>query len=286
VPKPDKYVSSVTVACEGPDRGTIRGGPGGARRSRDGAQLAHVRADAEYWHENFKATTPVKEHFLLVNPTRTMLNEALAEAQESLMSYRGEDGWAGGQIDFAFAGHGTSDGELVLADRVISASDLLDAMTNGPPTDDRRKLAFVFDSCHSGHTLAKVLIDERHGPDFLVIDAFAASLPDESAWELGHLGHGVLTFTMMRKEVPVDFAGLVRAVDEGDNAYLRLAFHAFAPNPVAYLTEGEQHSLDAINGHNVSVPGGGDTEVEPDTTLEELLAELRDRKLVDGATVS
>ena len=279
MPKPDKYAASITIACEGPDAGTVRGGPAGRRRSRDGAHLAHVRSDAEYWHETFKASTPVQEHVLLVNPTRAAVVAALTAASESLIDYQGEPGWAGGQIDVTFSGHGTVSGELVLADSSISGCELLDATLAGPPTNDRRKFSFVFDSCHSGRTLAEVLTDDRHPRDFLVIDAYAASLPDELAWELDHLGHGALTFTMRRRgNGHVDLGRLAKAVDEGDDEYVRFALHSFTPNPVAYLTEGDQHSIDAINGHSISVMGAGDVEVEPETTLEHLLADLHHAK--------
>jgi uncharacterized caspase-like protein len=83
---------------------------------------------------------------------------------------------------------------------VLSQSELIDAVLE--PRHDRRakrRLALVLDCCHSGRTLAEVVVDKRQKTDFLLIDGFAACMHDELSWELDLLGHGVLTSSMGAK---------------------------------------------------------------------------------------
>lgn len=72
------------------------------------------------------------------------------------------------------------------------------------------------------------------------------------------LGHGALTFTLShRGNAHVDDAKLARAVEEGDRAYIASALHSFVPNGVTWLTEGDQHPVEVVNGHDVRVIGAG-----------------------------
>lgn len=276
MPKPDAYAASVTVACEGPGIGSVQHGPLGIIRSRDGARLAHVRADAHYWNEQFRTSSPVDYHALLVNPTRDEVTEALSNATEALAPFASEPGWVGGQVDFAFSGHGSPTGGLVLSDGEFKATDLIDPILFRHDSSDRtRKLGLVLDSCYSGRTMAQILTDERQQRDFLVIDGFAACLHDESAWEFEYLEHGVLTFSMRhRGNAHVDSARLARAVWDGDGQYLRFALHAFTPNSVSFITDGQQTSIDVINGHLVQIPGGGETELPDTPSLPRMLDDL------------
>ena len=65
---------------------------------------------------------------------------------------------------------------------------------------------------------------------------------------------------------------LARAVDQNDEEYLRLALHAFVPNPVTYLTRGDQHSLEVLNGNHLTIKGNGTVEIGDTVTLSRLVA--------------
>jgi hypothetical protein len=125
---------------------------------------------------------------------------------------------------------------------------------------------------------AEVMVSDAHtgrAPAITVVDGFAAAMHDEFAWELNNLGHGALTFSMRYPgNDHVDMDALARAVNENHQSYLRFALQAFVPNPVTYLTEGDQHSIDAINGHRVEVKGGGSVELGSRASVEELLEGL------------
>jgi hypothetical protein len=279
MPKPDyTFQASIVIACEGPLDGEIRTGPAGFRRSRDGAMLHHVLSDAQYWAEEFRNTDSLQHHVtLLENPTRADVVAAIAEAGDFLHHYKRDPGWNGGQINFAFAGHGVDGGELVLADAKLSPDEIAETIAECTWTREQTslRLAVVLDSCFSGRTLAKLLLHRFHGTHYLLIDGFAAALHDELAWELEALSHGALTFTMRnRGNAHVDQNRLARAVQEQDEDYLRFALQAYVPNPVTYLTEGDQHSIDLINGHEMEIKGCGTVDVIGEVTLDQLLEKV------------
>jgi len=168
---------------------------------------------------------------------------------------------------------------------VLSQSELIDAVLE--PRHDRRakrRLALVLDCCHSGRTLAEVVVDKRQKTDFLLIDGFAACMHDELSWELDLLGHGVLTSSMGAKPA-VDWkegeAKLARAAREGDETYLRGALHRHTPNPVTYLTQGDQTSVEVINGWHIEAKGGGSVDLLGDLTLYRVLDALERARIAD-----
>lgn len=278
--KPDyDFQASVVVGCEGPGDGLQRSGPAGPRTSRDGARLAHVLADASHWAREFDpGESETKQVVLLENPDRAAVLAAIAEAGGFLRHHEGQPGWRGGQINLAFSGHGTDSGDLVLADGELSPDEILETIAESSPAPANHtclRLAVVLDCCFSGRTLARTLLHRLHSTHFLLIDGFAAALHDELAWELDSLGHGALTFTMRnRGNAHVDQNRLARAVEEQDEEYLRLALQAFVPNPVTYLTEGDQHSIDLINGHSLEIKGCGGIGLLDGLVLDQLLEKM------------
>lgn len=296
MPHPDyHYTCSVAAACAGAGNGTVRGGPAGPRRSRNGALLAHVEADARYWHARLpreragfldeKSDPPDFRDALLIEPTRQEVLDTLFQASVAVEAFSAEPDWDGGGVDFVFAGHGLPDGRLVVQDGALSASELIDAVLE--PRHDRRakrRLALVLDCCHSGRTLAEVVVDKRQKTDFLLIDGFAACMHDELSWELDLLGHGVLTSSMGAKPA-VDWkegeAKLARAAREGDETYLRGALHRHTPNPVTYLTQGDQTSVEVINGWHIEAKGGGSVDLLGDLTLYRVLDALERARIAD-----
>jgi hypothetical protein len=288
MPHPDyRYQAGVAIGCEGPSAGLVRTGPLGVRRSRDGAHLEHVLADAQHWYKEFKRDEEGGRDerqsgvdpfvVLLENPTRAAVADAIAECGAFLRRFRDRPDWAGGTFHFAFAGHGTDAGDLVLADGGLSPDELaeLAAASVDPNPPAKRRLGLVFDSCFSALTLARIMLHPFRRSRLLITDGFAAAMHDELAWELDSLGHGALTFSMAnRGNAHVDRDRLAKAVEQGDEIYLRLALQGFVPNPVSYLTDADQHSLDLINGHWLEIKGLGVVEVLGDASLDQLLDAL------------
>jgi len=91
-----------------------------------------------------------------------------------------------------------------------------------------------------------------------------------------------LTFTLKNTgNAHVDHWKLGEAVHNNDEQYVRMALQGFVPNPVTYLTEGEQHSFNLINGHHLEVHGAGYFELPPfesfdSTQLIDALERARD----------
>lgn len=281
------YQAGVAIGCQGRGSGLVRTSPVGTRRSRDGAQLDHVLADAKHWyeayHEEAEAWSEERRDgdnprfILLENPTRAQVADAIAECGQFLHQFKDRPNWNGGSFFFSFAGHGTDEGDLELADDKLSPDEFIEfvAATVDPNPPRRRRLGLVFDSCFSGLTLARIMVHPLHGEQVSISDGFAAALHDELAWELASLGHGALTFTMRnRGNAHVDRNVLAKAVEQGNEAYLRLALQGFVPNPVTYLTEGDQHSLDLVNGHWLEIKGWGGVDVLGEVSLDEVLDAL------------
>lgn len=286
--QPDyRYQAGVAIGCEGPDAGLVRTGRLGVRRSRDGARLEHFLADARHWREAFKHNNEGGRDerpsgvdpfvVLLENPSRAAVVDAMAECGAFLHAFRDRPDWSGGSFHFSFAGHGTDAGDLVLADGALSPDELAELVTASvdPNPPAKRRLGLVLDSCFSGLTLARIMLHPLRRSQLLITDGFAAAMHDELAWELDALGHGALTFTMAnRRNAHVDRDRLAKAVEQGDETYLRLALQGFVPNPVSYLTDADQHSLDLLNGHWLEIKGLGVVDVLGNVSLCQLIDAL------------
>ncbi len=118
----------------------------------------------------------------------------------------------GGSLVFTYSGHGREgDGALCLnQDTYFTADDFIAAcldIRKACPSDGRLKLALILDSCYSGAFLLNVLeqvlhkYDDLFYPDYF----FAASMPDEQAWEVSSIEHGLATYSRIlqaRIEMP------------------------------------------------------------------------------------
>jgi hypothetical protein len=145
---------------------------------------------------------------------------------------------------------------------------------------EKRRLSLILDACHAGRMLAEIVTDERQRTDFLLIDGFGASMHDELAWEVDVLGHGALSFAMGARptgypDPSAQHARLAQAVRKGDEDYVRTALCQHVPNPVTYLTEGEQTSVEVINGWHIQPQGGGTVDLLGDLTLDRVLQALK-----------
>ena len=74
---------------------------------------------------------------------------------------------------------------------------------------------------------------------------------------------------------------LARAVREGDEEYLRWALHRHTPNPVTYLTQGDQTGVEVMNGWHIEAKGGGSVDLLGDLTLYRVLDALERARIAD-----
>ncbi len=104
-------------------------------------------------------------------------------------------------------------------------------------------------------TLARLCLHRGHSESAYVLrDAWVASLPSQVAFELPKLGHGVLTYTMLRPD-PLHMIETSRAEGREPTDRELKEIRKTVRESTQYLTNGAQHALDMINGHYVSVMG-------------------------------
>ncbi len=191
--------------------------------------------------------------FLLENPSVDDIRAAISEAGNYVLAQRDKPLWNGGGLSIWYSGHGTpGSGAWALNGGDLGGRDLVELL--GPLAQvagGDLGLELALDSCHSGAFFAHLLEEEQDAP-FTARDMYISSLPEEVSWELEELGHGVMAFTLLnRGNAHVDQRRLARAVRDRDDAYVRFASQAFVPNPVTYLTEGDQTSCELVSRHRV-----------------------------------
>jgi hypothetical protein len=274
VPHPDYRIQAhVYVACPGPDEAPTTGeGPRGKFHSKSQTTLRYAVDDVRAWaaklygpevgHEDV-----VNYHVLLESASAGDLQDAIADAIDRL-DLHFEDS-AGGSLNLVFSGHGSPDGDLVLADRLVSPDEVMEWCAAGRAGENEktRHLRTVIDSCYSGLTLCRMVKHPHHWSRLVVRDGFAASLPSQEAFELRSLQHSVLTYTMVRAGNALWESAEKMTAEEFKEA------NASQRETTQYLTNGQQHSLDIINGHSISLRGSAAKFVEVlDTeTLDELV---------------
>lgn len=265
----DAEVATIAIACSGSGQGSIRSGPGGRRRSKNGALLQLTSADAR----RFLATVPLVEDDIADTPdlprAQLLIEPSIAEFLgavhlASLYVERRKGDWSGGGLTVFYSGHGAPvTGALVLRDGEITAGELLHLLALKHPRHDGTELGveLMLDSCYSAAFLAEFIAESQ---DTLVSprDSWAASLHNEIAWELDELGHGALSFSLLFPgNAHVDHDALAHAIHVGDEKYIRMALKSFVPNPVTYLTERDQHEVRLTSGHYLEVVGAGACEL-------------------------
>ncbi|MEJ7576792.1 MAG: hypothetical protein WKF74_07295 [Pyrinomonadaceae bacterium] len=259
--KPRLHKAYITVSGSGPEKGTVHSGVRGVRRSRDGADLRFTTADCDWFYEHLRQpnydTGLAEEHYRLVNPTREELDRAIASAGQFLSQYIHQPEWAGGQMTFVYAGHGSPDtGAWVLKDGVADGIELSEKVAASLQPNARRcRIDLILDSCFAGAFFADFLshnwtsLDER----IFVCDAFGAALDNEFAWELDEYEHGAFTYA---------FKNMFEPMVTGEPSLPRHKqtrirdIDRLRSGGVSWLTADEQHAFEYINGH-LEVIGGG-----------------------------
>lgn len=226
-------------------------------RPRKVAQLRFTTADVEYMVENMTVDRPdapvLQERRRLVNPSGGQVLRQISEGSSWLGKFCADRNWDGGGLWFGFAGHGRSgDGALVFDDgSVLTATDFLNScskLAGQLAGEGRLRLTVVLDSCYSGAFVLDLLdqVGRHHGDSLVPFHVFASTFPDEEAWELPDIGHGLATFSW---SVKANSVGSVGAEAVGpDNAPIPTLSLAAAPFGVPLLTAGRQHTLGHFNG--------------------------------------
>ncbi len=269
-----RYVShaaAITISCSGLGKALVRSGPGGLRRSRAGADLQFTMADGEFFNNHFGTDGhdyEITSREWLIEPSLDELVAALRLAAVSLAPFVNEDLQNAGGIIICYAGHGAeSTGAMILKDGEVSGAALVDMIAVDVAGTLLRRVDLVLDSCFAGAFLAEFLAcisQSGEGTKVRIVDARIAALHKELAWEIPALSHGVMTYVFNSLFKSNDFQErdvLARAVNTNDQPTIRRLLHRYVPNPVSYLTEGDQHSVEVTNGHYVEVPGGGHFEL-------------------------
>jgi hypothetical protein len=211
---------------------------------------------------------------VLQGATRQQIVDAIIDANDRLNAHNHES--AGGTLDFYYSGHGHPNGDLCLADGPLSPDELAEGWVRGNTSGKTRHIRLVLDCCHAGMTLARLYLHPGHWESYVLRDAWVASLPSQEAFELPRLGHGVLTYTMLRPD-PLHLVERMHGEGpEPTDDHIRQIRKTLRES-TQYLTNGSQHALDLINGHYVSVTGMSNAGIElldRTWTLDELAAAL------------
>lgn len=282
MPHPDYgHQAYVLVACSGEGASAVGGqGPQGKFISKAKTRLSYAVADVRAWQSHFASDSgpvgvmDVVNHHLLIEEASTAdVEAAIAEVVARLDFHFGTS--HGGSLNLVFSGHGFENGDLCLSDGALSIDQLMEWCAAGRAGEagKTRHLRVVIDACYSGMALARMLLHPTHWSKVVLRDAFASSLPSEESYELDRLGHSVLTHTMVGA-----YASVLPPPPGRDDWSERehREWRRAQRETAQYLTNGQQHSLDVINGHHVALRGAGGRfmDVDPDAAMQ--LDELRD----------
>ena len=162
-----------------------------------------------------------------------------------------------------YAGHGNEHtGAIVFPDALLEPEELARYLDRGMPKSHRRlRVDLFFDSCFASAFIAHFLTYAWSELEDVLFpcNLFAAALPDEYAWELPTLGHGVLTHAYKTEiESPLlAQSRLLLIVKTLWNRWRKIEPQRLYMGGVSYITNGDQHSLEYENGYFTLHGGGG-----------------------------
>ena len=254
-----RYGAHLSLSCSGPENAATRTGPAGVIRRRDGADLRFTTGDVDWLHSHFMEPRPdsstFTRHFRCVNPKKAEFLRTVDEALAYLSQYRSNPDWDGGGLVIAYAGHGNErTGAIVFPDAIVEPEELARYLARKMPKSHRRlRVDLVFDSCFASafviHFLAyawTALEDSLFPCTF-----FAAALPNEYAWEMPKLGHGVFTHAYKTDVESPSLAQprLQLIAKTLWNRWTKREPQRLTLGGVSYITNGDQNSLEYENGH-------------------------------------
>ena len=222
---------------------------------------------------------PDEFHRLLIDPRLAEVECAIREVSR-LIDQHYEKGI---ELHMYFAGHGEQGtGNLVLKDGVLSPMRFLELQADEVEPHGyygARTVGVALDSCYSGAFLIRLAIDAREQfAGFRMDGSWVSCLPDEECYELGALGHGVFTYTMLHPgNASVGRREFNEAILHDDKAEIAKGMQGFLrgmSSATAYLTEGRQFSL-SMTKHLLSVDGGfAEAELEEKTDFGRIVRKL------------
>lgn len=246
--KKRRWQANVSVAASGPGfTPGARDVTGFGAYSKAAAELRYTIADVAYLSEEWRTppyAAPFEFHASEYGGDYATVLDALARAKNFLIEGSLDPDFDGGSLLFAFSGHGREgDGTLWLDDNTfLSADDFVGACVDtaqAAPGRGRLRLSILLDSCYSGAFLLRTLERTLHEhADLLVADYFmAAAMPDELAWEVPVLGHGLSTFCFsVRPQAP----GSMVATADGMTTTWGIAA---GPEGCSLVTSGQQNPV-------------------------------------------
>ena len=246
------YIVHLSLSCSGPDKSTTRTGPTGVIQRRDSADLKFTTGDVDWLHSHFMEPRPdsatIEKRFRCVNPQKADFLRTIDEAIAHLAQYRSSPYWDGGGLMLVYAGHGTEHtGAIVLPNALLEPEELARYLARRMPKSHRRlRVDLFFDSCFASAFVAHFLAHAWSKlEDFLFpCTLFAAALPDEYAWEMPKLGHGVLTHAY-KTEIESPSLAQPRLLL---NRWRKREPQRLIMGGVSYITNDAQHSLEYENG--------------------------------------
>ena len=293
-----KWNAFLSVSSSGPDYSDVLAERGPKQRPRLAAKLAYALSDVdfseEYWRQEWQTVRDLDKaqeelHERLREPSR---DEVLMAFENIGTWYRQRailPDWDGGDLGFAFAGHGMAgDGSLCLKDGSISPDEFVDILLalSHPGRNNRQlRLNLFLDCCHSGAFLLRVLsrVSGKLEDNLYLYTMLASCMPDENAWETDDLGHGLFTFCFSHRST-IDNMYIAEAIlpDNTFGPSLQIAAGGYGcsivslgrQNPVEYMGDGTG-SIE-VCGRRVYVPEG----VVDENVLEQQIVNVRSDFLV------
>lgn len=177
------------------------------------------------------------------------MKTALDEVGRWLSAASEDPDFDGGSLVFCYSGHGRkNDGALSLnqgtyfdADDFVSACVEIQRARLG---DGRLKIGLILDSCYSGAFLLRALEMLLHEHDDLFYPdyCYAASMPDERAWELPAAEYGLATYSRIL-EAGRDFNELMFWPFAAGDDHLPIRDLAVGERGCAYVTAAQQNPV-------------------------------------------
>ena len=274
----------VAICHEGAEKGSPKWfkGIGDDIRSKDNATLNGVKNDAEKFFEYFANNDNCISSQKLVNPSVGQTIDSIEEVIREInkLEQTVPEQYA---LTIFFSGHGhEQDGSMQLDGGQLPADQLYNIIKNSY-LGSVLQVDFVMDSCHSGKFIANALRTQQEDKSqkLYLYDLWASCLPDEKAFELKILKHGVFTYCFHNKgNKHVDLTELAKAINnitidkKTDSIDIKSVRNIFmhlqgvtVPNPVTLLALGKQHSFNIFRSHHVTVDGGASFELPNKITL-------------------
>jgi hypothetical protein len=235
---------------------------------RAGAKLKYVINDVEKFGEDtptyggYLQDTPIFKQ--LIAPTISEVRNSIRETIERLVERKMTPGQKN-VFNLIYAGHGrSSDGAMEFSDGALSGEDFYQELVEHyGDHPNKLHVNIVLDSCYSARFLIDFIFNSQSNETIYGFDCKVSALPDEKSYEMDFIEHGAFSFSLTHPgNCYVDATELARAVDNRDLRTIVKSLQGItAPNPVAFLTNGRQHSIELISGHHLSIPGAGSIEL-------------------------